>query len=720
MQLYNWKSAPIDQIIQAGVLTPPRKNRGGNSRKYQNIVCAFDIETTALDDNHSVMYIWQFQIGMIGTVTGRCWKEFLQLVRRIKEALDPGVYLVVYVHNLAFEFQFLRGIYNFKAHEVFAVDERKPLRVDMEDCLEFRCSYLHSNMSLGEFLKKMGVSDQKQKGFDYEKKRYPWTPLSEEELLYCVNDVRGLVEALTVEMAHDHDTVYSIPATSTGYVRRDVRRIMTSYPWHYVHDMLPDREIFDMLRQAFRGGNTHANRYYAGTVLENVSSYDRSSSYPDVQCNCKFPVSEFIKVDPEDCTPQKLQDLIIRRKKAVLFRVALAGVRLKDEMWGCPYLPIDKCDHLEWKRETVKSSGKLVTRKVPANFAADNGRILWADVLETTFTDVDWRIFCSEYTFDDICIQKMAFARYGYLPKRLIEQIQIYYQLKTKLKGDDTQRILYDKSKAKLNSIYGLSAQNPCRIPIIFADGIWAPDLSTGNTDMELIDYLLAKHNRSAWFLYQWGVWTSAWARLRLEEGIQLAAAGSDLPMDDPNWSDFVYCDTDSVKYLGHVDWTAYNAERMADSMRSGSYADDSKGKRHYMGVYEADDGYPARFATRGAKKYVVEHPDGKLEATISGVGKRSDPENGIISGGEELAENGGIRAFLSDFTFRKAGGTMLKYNDRDRYMIRVDGHRLKVRECVTISPDIYTLTDTDEYTNLLKNCRKIFSQFRLDIIGKI
>ena len=64
---------------------------------------------------------------------------------------------------------------------------------------EFRCSYLHSNMSLEVFLEKMGVEDLKQSGeeFDYSKIRYPWTPLSDQEMKYIVNDVKGLVEALT-------------------------------------------------------------------------------------------------------------------------------------------------------------------------------------------------------------------------------------------------------------------------------------------------------------------------------------------------------------------------------------------------------------------------------------------------------------------------------------------------------------------------------------------
>lgn len=681
----------MELITDAGVQTPPRKNRGGNRRRYQNIVCAFDIETTALDDKHSIMYIWQFQIGLSCTVIGRCWKEFLQLCRRINEALDPNSYLVVYIHNAAYEFQFLRGIYKFRSDEIFAVDLRKPLRFDMFDCIEFRCSYLHSNMSLEEYLHKMGVKHEKVRGFDYDVKRYPWTPLTDDELLYCVNDVRGLVEALTVEMDHDKDDLYSIPATSTGYVRRDVKAVMRTYPYFYVHDMLPDADVYHLLREAFRGGNTHANRYYAGQVIDGVMSYDRSSSYPDVQCNCNFPVSAFRKVQG-DVSLAKLADLIGRRRKAVLLRVALKDVELRDPMWGSPYLAIDKC--------------RRIQGAVP-----DNGRILSAEYLETTLTDVDWRILLSEYKFAGCKILDCYYARYGRLPERLVQQIEIYYSLKTRLKGNKEQEIYYNKNKAKLNSIYGLSAQNPCKITAKFDGSDWYMDRS------ETVEEILERNNRRAYFPYQWGVWTSAWARLRLEEGIRMAAAGNRFPMDDPRFSDFVYCDTDSVKYIGYVDWSEYNAKRMNDSIESGAFADDANGIRHYMGVYEEDDGYPARFATRGAKKYCVEHPGGKFEATISGVTKRDDEDH--VSGGRELQENGGFSAFLAEtFTFRKAGGTLLKYNDVDRFMTRIDGHRIKVRECVTISPDIYTLSDTVEYAALLKKS-KLYYDFLLDIRGK-
>lgn len=97
----------------------------------------------------------------------------------------------------------------------------------------------------------------------------------------------------------------------------------------------------------------------------------------------------------------------------------------------------------------------------------------------------------------------------------------------------------------------------------------------------------------------------------------------------------FVYCDTDSIKYVGEIDWAVYNAEREESSIRSGAFANDPKGVTHYMGVYEFEGVY-SEFATMGAKKYCYRHEsDGPIEVTIAGVDKRE--------GGPELERAGGI-----------------------------------------------------------------------------
>lgn len=672
--LYNYKTFPIDLITSAQRIRLKRGNPGGNKRVYIDMVCAFDIETSRYDDRRSFMYIWQFQAGKDATVTGRSWKEFTLFMKRLRTACEKGEYLVIYVHNLSFEFQFLSGIYRFKPDEVFAVERRKILRCDMFDFAEFRCSYLHSNMRLETYLDKMGVAHAKVEGFDYNKVRYPWTKLTADELLYCVNDVRGLVEAITIEMQADGDNLRTVPATSTGYVRRDVKAAMKLVNWGWLKSIMPDPELYRMLREAFRGGNTHANRYYAGQILHGVSSYDRSSSYPSVQINGQFPMRRFIHVKPP-ITLQLYDHLTVTRKKAVIMRIALTNPRLRDPMTGCPYLAADKC------RSLLRP-------------AKDNGRILSADYLETTVTDVDFRIIEKQYRYDEIQILSLAYSRYGSLPQVLKDCVISYYKGKTELKGVAGQEIYYTKSKNKLNSVYGMSAQDPVKRSAVYDFGEWTED-DTDWTD------LLEKSNRKGFFPYQWGVWTSALARAELQKAIDLAG------------DNFVYCDTDSVKYLGEIDWTAYNTDMQAQSEKNGAYADDRKGRRHYMGVYEPDDGYPATFATRGAKKYVTLHPDGRLEATIAGVSKRED--DGRISGGMELAAAGGIERFLDDvFIFRDAGGNDLAYYDGKPEKVCIGKKRLTLGRSVTIRESTYNLHDTQEYKDLLYDA-KDYKNYILD-----
>ena len=652
---------------------PLVKRKAGNQRtrkriQYKDLITAFDIETTRLQDiEQSIMYVWQWQFGDEYTVVGRTWEQFETFQRKLKAVLEDSV-LVVFVHNLSYEFQFLRGIYPFNQDEVFAIKSRKVLKCNMWDSFEFRCSYIHSNMNLDTYTKKMGVKHKKLTGtFDYEKIRYPWTELSDEELAYCVHDVQGLVEAIEIEMEHDGDNLYTFPLTSTGYVRRDAKKAMSQVNYRFVKEQLPDYEIYKMLREAFRGGNTHANRYYTNYTLHDVHSADRSSSYPDVMCNCKFPISEFYRLG--DIGYEEVVKMIGKRQKACIMRVAITGLYLTRIDWGCPYLSLSKCRHIE-------------------NALEDNGRILSADYLETTVTDIDLKIILQEYSFTDIKFYDVATACYGYLPTQLIKTICQYYHYKTELKNVPGQELLYMKSKNKLNSLYGMCAQDPVKQSILFIEN----DFKEQNENEA---ELLLAYNKKAFLAYQWGVWVTAWARYRLEEGIQLAHGD----VNDPNAPQFVYCDTDSIKYLGEIDLTKFNTERIKDSKRSGAYATDPKGITHYMGVYEKEHDM-CEFRTMGAKKYVYrETPDDKLVCTIAGVSKSL--------GGKELEEHGGITAFHEGFTFDKAGGLEAVYNDNPgKCDIVRDGHQLKITSNVVLRPSTYTLGLTADYKQLLTQIR--------------
>ena len=649
-------------IAAAGCQKRRQGNQGrrNDKRIYKDLFCAFDIETTNHPDlEQAFMYIWQFQIED-QTIIGRTWMEFKEFMYNCRLRLKEHEYLMIYVHNLSFEFSFLKGIYNFKKDEVFSIEPRKVLRCTMWDHFEIRCSYLLTNMNLATFTKRMGVT-QKLSGedFNYTKIRYPWTELSDQELQYCIVDVQGLVEALKVYFEIEHDNFYTIPFTSTGFVRRDVKRAMRHYNRQDLYNMQPDYEVFKILREAFRGGNTHANRYYANTIMENIASYDRVSSYPDVQINELFPMSPWIR--EENVTAERACRIIYKHQRAALMRVGFRNIRLKDPLWGCPYIPKHKCRNL-------------------GQHANDNGRILWSSWLEVSLCDPDLKIIMQEYDYDSITFYDFYHCRYGRLPKPLREEIQKFYRDKTELKGVAGQELFYMLQKVKLNSIYGMSVQAPVKQTIDFIDGQW---IEQEEPEQDLLN----KNNAKAFLVYSWGVWTTAHARMELEKAINIVGPER-----------FVYCDTDSVKFIddGKVSFNAYNESRERTSKENGGVAEDPAGHKHYLGVYENEGTYK-RFCTMGAKKYAYEDASGELHITVAGVSK--------YKGAQELAQRGGLDAFKEGFIWYDAGGLESIYNDDPEIKeVDIDGHKLQISSNVFLRPSTYTLGITGEYARILEN----------------
>ena len=660
---------------------PRRRGNQGTKRNldYLHNLSAFDIETTRDPATEQAwMYIWMWGFEDIGVLLGRTWEELRTAVEKVKEAIGSNT-LVILVHNLSFEFQFLRYLHEWTPEEVFAVRPRKVCRCYWGDSFEFRCTYLHTNMSLDLWTRKMRVEHVKQDGaeFNYDKIRYADTPMTEDELRYCCHDVLGCMEAYRAEMDRDGDYLSTIPMTSTGYVRRDVKRAMHPLMMA-LKGMAPSYSTYEALREAFRGGLTHANRYYSGVILHDVQSADRSSSYPDVICNCEFPMGKFRRV--RNCDEKKVLRLM-KERKAIVCRVMFWGIRLRDPMDGFPYLSVSKCRGL---RATDRQGRR-------AEYGEDNGRVLAADFLETTVTDVDLRIILRQYAWDDMQIYDAWWTHYGPLPDPLRLTVIDYYRFKTELKGrEDVQsKMLYDKSKNLLNSCYGMMAQDPLREPLAWLDGAWRAaffDKDKGEWTQEKKDpaKALAEAQRSLCVLYQWGCWVTAWARLRLMEGVEQCGGRC------------VYVDTDSCKYLGEVDWTKYNRKRIRDSAQSGAWATDAKGKRHYMGVYEQEDGYK-EFKTLGAKKYAFIHEGSdRVETTIAGVSKKL--------GGQELQANGGLPAFAEGFVFSLAGGTASIYNDDTPIHVEeIRGHRVEMGPNICITPSTYRVGLSDEYRRILE-----------------
>ena len=266
------------------------KKRTTDKLDVLDCICAFDIETTNIDSvEQAVMYIWQFQIDTDLTVFGRTWEEFLDMLKAIAKVLPNHCEVVCYIHNASFEHSFIKGVYDFAPEEVFATQRRRVLYFRMFDRFEFRCSYRMSNLNLKDFTRKYKVKHMKLLDFDYDVPRYWFTPLTVEELRYCQNDVLGLVEAVRAVLIDEKENLLSVPLTSTGFIRKHLKKIVfDNLGYNYAKPFFPSPELYALMRKAFRGGDTHCNRYYVDDILFNVNSVDRSSSYPDVLCNGFF------------------------------------------------------------------------------------------------------------------------------------------------------------------------------------------------------------------------------------------------------------------------------------------------------------------------------------------------------------------------------------------------------------------------------------------------
>lgn len=673
-----------------------KKNK--HQPEYLDIVSAFDIETTTIEllENgemkpHSFMYVWQFQLGPDMTIMGRTWIEFQMLLEKINQIcfhvgtrynVKTRPNLVCYVHNLAFEFQFLQGQFEINGEQCFFKKERKPLYIKI-GVVEFRDSLALSNMSLAKFAENAGCAVKKQSGqkYDYSKIRFPWTELSDYEKLYCIDDVITLEEAVRRTLDNDKDTLYTIPLTSTGYVRRDCKHALLPIR-KTIHDMLPLEDEYRLLRQAMRGGNTHANRYMVGKIVENIYSYDIRSAYPTQQLIHEFPMERFKWIDCQDMNRVKR---FIEKGYAVVGRYQFKNIRLRDETEPIPYLSYGCVDAI--------------------NAELDNGRILSADYVEASITEIDLMIINDQYVYDaNVGIIECMVARKGMLPPEYRNVIMDYYRKKTELKGVEGKEYELMKSKNKLNSVYGMSAQDVIHEIIkLLSDGTYY------KSDYE--DEVTNKNLFKANFPYQWGVYTTCLCRLQLH--LAMKAVGKDNGI-----SRIVYCDTDSIKCIGELDVTKINAEIERLARKCGAVAKDRNGKEKVIGIWE-NDGIYKRFITQGAKRYAYEKEDGEIHVTVSGVTHKEHEyydENGnlvkkVEYASEELRK---LENFQVGFIWDQAGGTTVIYNDNDNfdYVDEETGNKIRITRNASIVETPYEMKRSKDYVELLKNV-ELYLEFK-------
>lgn len=665
---------------------------GHHQTAYLSDFGTFDIETTtyqmSIIDNepqyNAFMYQWQFCIDD-KVIMGRTWPEFIELLERLRKELGlrHAHYFVIYVHNLPFEFQFFRNFVTLT--QVFSLERRKVVKCIVNDAFEFRCSYKLSNMSLQKFVSSTPGALYYKKGgdLDYKKIRTPSTPLTNEELAYCYNDVRGLREAILHLLISEKDTLASIPMTSTGYVRREFRAAINQNGKNHLifKDLRLDPFLYALLKTATRGGNCHCNPMLSGAVDErnvfnNVGSFDMSSAYPAVMVQCKFPMTKFIRRKPKKSIIDKL---INGKKHALVIDCVFYNLKIKT-LNTVPYIPKAKCTKL-WQPRI------------------DNGRVLQSDYCGMVLTDIDWNIINSQYEYSHVDILNLYSAKYDYLPLELRKKVLEQYSDKCKLKFGDPY--LYTKYKNKINADFGMMLTDICRREVTFDPLSKENPFILEPWDIEASMNKYYK-SRNSFLSYQWGVWVTAHCRNRLQKAIDIVGP------------DTFYCDTDSLKYLGNhdSDFELLNKQILEEAdacqlLTSCDVTDPETGKVHHyqLGIWEKEKTY-STFKSLGAKKYAYTYPndfnkDGipNLHITVAGLSK--------TKGAKWLTEHGGMNKFRMDTIIPAghSGRTVSQYIDYNApYELLFNGEKIMTASAIAIYETSYTFSITSEYQELLAN----------------
>lgn len=662
VKAYNQEDFPYYRIKKSNPLITPTK-------RYINHLITFDIETSTIEktDGSFEGFMYHWQVCIDGYVCfGRTWKEFLTFLRKMNRALknyDKKHKLVCYIHNFSYEFQFLYSW--IKLTEVFAIDKRKPLKAISKDFnIEFRCSYLLSNMNLKKFIENTpnahyfkGTGD-----LDYHKVFTPQTNLTMSELGYCFNDVMGLYEAIIYLLKED--TLVTIPLTSTGYVRRECRNNMRKNKKNrkqFLELRLNDK-LYTLCKDAFRGGNTASNRYKTNFINYNLSSYDMSSAYPYAMISGLYPITPFqeetiISLDMLDdynnryCTLAYYSFEKVKLKKGVPF----------------PYIPYSKCIEFIAPNYETKFKGKEYCY---------NGRILEAEFIKIAMTNYDYQIFINQYDYDEdnVRVEDFYYSHKGFLPKELTDTVIEFFTLKSQLKGIEEKEYEYMKSKNKLNSLYGMIVTDIIRQENLFTDQWEKGENST------LEEYYSKRNN---FLTYQWGLFVTAICRTNLQKAI------------DKIGLDCVYIDTDSVKFVGEhdnvfeqinqemIDWCTQND--IINYVNVGNH-------KYFLGLYDKEKGY-SEFITLGAKKYAF-NQNKKIGITVAGLNKKS--------GAQELERKGGLSNFKIGTEFFDSGRKTVYYNDDKKHFLTVQGCQIENASNIALVDTTYTLGMTDVMLSIL------------------
>lgn len=539
-------------------------------RILQTHFCVLDIETSVYFVNDKPALTW-LSFGVLkmydihNNVTEshefREWCDLGFILQDIQRKFY-NYKITCYCHNLSFEFDFLMKNIG-KPYNIISNSSRGVIAGEIVGYnFHFKCSYRLTGKSLAKVGELVNLEKMDAEYINI----YPSDEIPQDYLEYCHRDCDIVAKYIVEQELSIYKTLRQIPFTRTGKVRRVLHNYYKQYEGNNcTWDLMPDEDCFQALMDSFQGAITISNPLFTNIKLYNLGDYDIKSSYPYQMLKHNYPynIKKSTNISNSQITQHKFWIAKIRFNNIV-------------SKYDWQWLSLNKM--VDYDRLSCEFY---------------NGKLIRGNFITRTLTNVDFELLNNTYYYEDFEILEFYYAtEYGEIPKCYKDTIIQFSDEKHKLglildgmldKGVsklsaeymEVERE-YNTAKENFNAIYGMTVQK------IMQPEFWIDDnFIWQEKDIEYKKD--EKRHMKRNFLF--GIYILAYARQSLINGIL-----ENCPYN------FVYADTDSIKYLD-------DGKPFIDTneMLSGIYSEIESVK--LLGIFD-NDGKIDEFKTLGAKKY--------------------------------------------------------------------------------------------------------------------
>jgi len=590
------------------------------------VPCGFDIEAT-----ENFMYIWTFTIRYV-TIIGYTWDDFRKLLEMLRVVLGLGkrtrevkhrkadkngkwaagetteetsapYVLPIFIHNLIYEYSFMKNEFEF--YDIFFMDKKKrnPLYL-LNEHFFFIDSYKVCPKSLEKVALAFCSTHKKTGDLDYsvERNTEDAKHLTKEELDYCICDTRILAEFAQVVFEKYFLTYGRLPLTQNQIIESAIHQKFLALEdkdamMKYLHNISLTQHQYGLIRRdGFRGGKCGSSQR---NVVGKIIYVDANSFYGSSIMHGYYPITKYRDITSrvhteEDMKPHLAVKCCQMRLKFFDLKVKKKWLTYDGPRQVVRYMPDGSKPREDEKGHIIEEDRKELDKCLEVA-KHNGGKILSAKCITVSLNEIDFELYQKIYNWTKFEILEFQVAQRGELPSYIIDAMKEFYEAKARLKKAHIKGPEYQCTKILVSNIFGAMVK---KISTELLDGL----------EIEWWHETLDKELKP-----QWGCYVSSHCRKVIFDLI--------MELGPRSW---LYTDTDSLFFLAENGEEcvieAYNASVRAKNKEMCEKYHLDYNLFDDLGVFEDDDRHIIHFKTLGPKSYMYLEENGHYEFVMSGI----------------------------------------------------------------------------------------------------